>query len=333
MRPGRRCSAGQTLTVCRRGWGLGCGGRVHTRRQPLDHQAQDVCFICLRAGHTHAFSSAGAGVPAGRPQWSGPWPHSRSGLQAPCHGGPGTRLRQPCKESPVAGCACPGSALPALSGVLPSGLQAWKEPPRLCTRGFLPWPWAQTRSRERLPSAHEGSLCSLCGSDSPSETSWRASTLRCGLVGPAQQRGQQACGWPRPGGTHRHLPLPGALGRPELSRAWGSARRVKAGSRGQPGTTTTPFHPQARAIGPHPALCRLATLPPTGYSPQTTATALPRIGPPPQPPRRQNKDTPEARARLDPASLTWCPPARPCPARAPPEPGVGGRPRVPCVQS
>ena len=43
------------------------GAMVHIA---LTHQAQDVCFICLRAGHTHAFSSAGAGAPAGRPQWS-----------------------------------------------------------------------------------------------------------------------------------------------------------------------------------------------------------------------------------------------------------------------
>lgn len=143
------------------------------------------------------------------------------------------------------------------------------EPPRFRARGFPPWPWAQPRSRERLPSAHGGlPLLFLCGSNSPSEAAWTAPTLRCVLAGPAQQHGRQGCSWPRSRGTHGHLPLLGAPGSPELSGAWGSAGRVKAGPQGQPGTTTPHFHPQARATRPHTALCCLGTLPPTGCSPQ-----------------------------------------------------------------
>lgn len=253
-------------------WGLaqGCGGCVHTRRQPRDTRHRHLLYLSATGAHT-AFSSTEAVAPAGRPRLlSGQWPHSRSRLQAPHHGGPGTRLRQPCNEkSPVTGRAGPGSAPPALSrGSSPAAPGLDRAP-----SAVRPWPPAPALGpasvqRPAPPSPRGPPVFSLWD---PLSSAVHNNT------------GGRAAAGPGPGDPRAPAP-PCCPGQPGALGGLGSAGRVKAGPRGQPGTATTPCHPQARAIRPHAGLCHLAVLLPTPYRPAPPPPWRPGPGLTSQPP-------------------------------------------------
>lgn len=233
-----------------RGLAQGRGGCVHTRRQPGTPGA-DICFICLRAGCTQP--------PPAQGQWRRRGGRSRR-LDSGPTAGPGFRLRitvgsaQGCVNPAMRRVQSPGvlarlRSTSAEQGVLPSGPRPGRSPLSCAPVASRPCPGPSLSAEAGSPQPAEAPLFSLWDPLSSAIHSDMGGRAAAGL-GPGDPRA------PAP---------PWCPGQPGALRGLGSAERVKAGPRGQPGTATTPRHPQARAIRPHAGLCRLAVLLPTPY--------------------------------------------------------------------